>query len=224
MGDLERARAKPPYVSFAGYGVDVASKRADDLDKALTKHLQTKQSPKALDLGCGAGGQSLRMAKVGAEVTAVDKHDFNDTFSELKHELCSDEGSLNFIQGDLTELPVLLNSEVFDGVCLQRVLHYLTYDEAKELLSYLHKIVKDKLYVSVTGMGSDVGIDYLGKDVKIGDRYFKLNPEKAEIFSINEPVCLYTQDEFTELLALAGWKVEECKKSAFGNLKAVCTH
>jgi len=61
------------YQSFDGHGVDVAVKRADDLDRTVLQYIAAYPGCRVLDLGSGAGGQSLRMATAGAHVTAVDQ-------------------------------------------------------------------------------------------------------------------------------------------------------
>jgi SAM-dependent methyltransferase len=215
---------KQPYQSFGGRGIDVAIKRADDLDKLSCDYLSTKISPRVLDLGCGAGGHSVRMVKVGAVVTAVDNHDFSEEFKAHTQTENISKGQLKFICGDVTKLAELVPTESFTDTYMQRTLHYLTFQQSKELLEFLYQITEDRLYISVTGIKSDVGVSYRGNGVPIKERFSALNPGRAETFSIHEPVCLYSEDEFVVLLEESGWEVEHCWQSAFGNIKAVCSH
>jgi SAM-dependent methyltransferase len=211
-----------PYQSFGGYGVDVAVKRTDDLDKKMLTHLLTKDKPKVLDLGSGAGGQSVRMAETGASVLAIDIYDFSEEFAKYRHEKKLIEDNLKFICADMTELQNLVAEQRFSDATIQRTLHYLPYNQALELLTFLRTIVEDKLFVSVTGMDSAVGENYAGRDLPLEKRFLKLSPAEADIFQIHNPVCLYRQEEFVALLNQSGWQVEEIWQSAFGNLKAVC--
>lgn len=216
--------SKTLYISYGGHGVDVAIKRADDLDKLMIENIVSKKEVKVLDLGCGAGGQSVRMVEAGAKVTAIDVHDFSKEFESYKNERGISDDVLHYINGDITNLSELISGKTFTEVCMQRVLHYLTYVQAIELLKVLYEVTEDKLYISVTGIGSDVAVEYDGTEVPIGERFTVLSEEAAEKFSIHEPVCLYSQKEFIEILERTGWQVEKCWESAFGNLKAVCSH
>ena len=211
-----------PYKSFNGFGVDVAIKRTDDLDKRMLEHLRTKNSASVLDLGCGAGGQSVRMAEIGAKVLAVDIYDFSEEFAEHRQSKNLAEASLKFVCFDITKLPSLIKEENFSDASMQRTLHYLRYTEAVELLVFLRKIITDKLFISVTGMSSAVGENYAGKNVPIESRFVKLDSVEADMFQIQAPVCLYTEVEFVDLLKKTGWQIEEVWQSAFGNVKAVC--
>ena len=213
---------KKVYRTYGGQGVDVAEHRADDLDRLCLERLSQLAHPSVVDLGCGAGGQSVRMAKGGAEVTAVDRYDFSKQFTEYGTKQPELAASLQFVQSDIVDW-VTDNQTKVDCVVLQRTLHYLSYLEAKQLLQKLAKITNDSLYISVTGLDSAVGQNYPGNDQVLEQRFYLLDGQTAETFSIFKPVCFYTQEEFTQLLEATGWKIEELWVSAFGNIKAVCS-
>lgn len=204
-----------------GYGVDVAITRADDLDKKLLALVEDEPMA-VLDLGCGAGGTAVRLALAGASVTAVDMHDFSANFTALRqaHSLSNE---LTFIAGDIRHLEELLPKEKFDYCLCQRTIHYLPYQEALICLKKLRAKVRQKLFISVTGVETDIGEHYPCSESPLVKRYCSLNQEAQTTFSIREPLCLYTPEEFTALLLDAGWQIEECWVSAFGNIKAVCT-
>lgn len=207
------------YQSFDGHGVDVAVKRADDLDKKALEYIIANSGCRVLDVGSGAGGQSLRMAQHGAQVVAVDQFDFSQQFSQYSQSV----DSLRFIMGDVRNLSELVSEQIFDISICQRTIHYLPYTAAQSLLKELLKVTQDKLFISVTGCGSLVGDTYLAATEPIEHRFSTLSALGQEMFSIVEPVCLYTQVEFIQLLGSAGWTVETCWESAFGNVKAVCS-
>jgi ubiquinone/menaquinone biosynthesis C-methylase UbiE len=215
--------SKEPYKSYSGFGVDVAVKRTDDLDKRMLEHLRSKDEARVLDLGSGAGGQSVRMVEVGAIVIAVDIYDFSAEFAQYRAERNWSEEVLKFMSADIADLSNLLQGEKFTDASMQRTLHYLPYGKAMELLKFLRMAVQDKLFISVTGMDSAVGENYVGKNLPIAERFIKLESAEADIFQIQAPICLYRQDEFLTLLEASGWKVESLWQSAFGNLKAVCS-
>lgn len=204
------------------FGVDVAVSRADDLDKLLLVHIKESGNPLVLDLGCGQGGQSFRMVDAGARVTGIDIHSHGALFAAYRSKSGLSETSLQYIQGDARQFASLTEHMNFDLCCVQRMLHYLPYDDAKELLKSLKQSVTGALYVSVTGIESEIGATYVDKENSVAERFCTLSADAAETFSITESVCLYTQAEFVELLTTAGWSIEKIWTSAFGNHKAIC--
>ena len=204
------------------YGFDVAANRSDDLDKKVIEYIAGQPNLSVLDLGCGAGGNSLRLAQSGAHVTAIDLQDYSEFFSNLRTEHNLSEEQLAFRQGDVKQISNLLNGEQYVACVCQRTLHYLRYSEALKFLSELRSHVTGKLFISVSGLDTYLGESYEDKEKAVNDRFCELPPEDKEKYFIHEPICLYTKTEFTNLLAEAGWQVEEAWTSAFGNNKAVC--
>ncbi len=210
------------FAKDSGFGVDVAVQRADDLDKKILSYIKNGEDLSVLELGCGAGGQSIRMALAGAKIIAIDIIDFADKFNELVKVHNLNEESLKFRQGDIRNISEIVCNHKFDIACLQRVIHYLTYQEALTLLGELCLLINKKLFISVSGINSDIGINYQHKENDISERYCYLDSERAELFNIKQPLCLYTKEEFQSLLEESGWRVEEIWVSAFGNIKAIC--
>lgn len=205
------------------YGVDVAITRADDIDKKMVVYVTEHKGCSVLDLGCGGGGQSVRLANAGAEVLAIDVIDYSKEFHTLREKNDLQEKQLQFLKGDMVDLPTLVSDKQFDICCLQRTIHYLPYKQALLLLEYLRKIINDKLFISVTGIESDIGRNYMDKNKSVQARFCQLNNVDAMTFNINEPLCLYTPEEFMFLLQESGWEIEECWVSAFQNVKVVCS-
>jgi ubiquinone/menaquinone biosynthesis C-methylase UbiE len=207
------------YQSFDGHGVDVATKRADDVDKRTLTYIAEHPGCRVLDLGSGAGGQSVRMTVAGAQVVAIDRYDFAEQFAIYGHPT----DKLRFIPGDMRQLLTLVPNQRFDIALCQRTIHYLPFNDALVFLRELRQVITDKLFISVTGTGSLVGEVYSAATVSIGERFVQLSELGQEMFSITEPVCLYSESEFRALLETAGWTIDECWVSAFGNIKAVCS-
>ena len=207
------------YQSFDGHGVDVAIKRADDVDKRTLAHIAAHPDCRVLDLGSGAGGQSVRMAAAGAHVVAIDRYDFAESFATYGYSA----DKLRFIPGDVRQLLTLVSNLTFDIALCQRTIHYLPYNDALVFLRELRQVTTDKLFISVTGTGSLVGEVYSAAATPIEKRFTQLSELGQEMFSITEPVCLYSESEFKALLTSAGWTIDECWVSAFGNIKAVCS-
>lgn len=211
------------YHSYDGYGVDVSINRVDDLDRLILTAIAEKENLLVLDLGCGAGGQSVRMVNAGASVVGVDRYDFSEMFVATRAMHGYTKEQLSFIAADARQVREVVVGKKFDFVVMQRIAHYLQYAESLCVLKNLHEMGIERLFISVTGTASAIG-DYCEcLDQDVTERFCRLNEKGKDLFAITRPVCLYKQEEFLELLSTAGWKVECCWESAFGNHKAVCS-
>ena len=205
---------------MSGYGVDIARERADDLDRRLLAELakEPEKAARVLDLACGSGGMSAKIAKLGATVVAVDIEDYQQNFAEIREKLAVPEDKLCFVQADLAKLN-LEDFGQFDFVLWQRAIHYLPHQTAKDFLRRLRGVVSKKLFLSATGLETAVAEYYPARGERPQNRFAVLGPLSRALFFIDQPVCLYRPEELTELLREAGWQVEECWVSAFGNIK-----
>lgn len=209
----------------AGHGADIASQRADDLDLvALDRIAQMSRSQpvSALDLACGLGGQALRMLAAGARVAAVDIHDFSRELSPVPDLAQPTEPNLQFIQADLRQLPDHLPFAPYDVVICQRAIHYLPYAEALSALRALirHLRATAHLFLSASGLSSELGADYPHATLPVTQRFCPLAPVMADRHKIHAPVCLYTPDDLEQLLSQAGFHTYKFWSSPFGNVKA----
>ena len=203
-------------VSETGYGVDVAIRRADDLDKRLFALVVEQLGARVLDVGCGAGGCAARLEAAGAQVVGLDIHDFSSEFSERAG------GRSTFIEGDIRELNALI-ADTYDFALCQRTIHYVPYAEARTFLEVLRSRTTQKLFISFSGLESDLARTYPDTDKPVMERFATLGDEDQETFGITAPLCLYTKAEAEKLLRDSGWRIEESWQSAFGNSKLVAT-
>lgn len=207
---------------YSRYGVDVAVRRADDLDKLMLDDIQKNHQPVAvLDLGAGAGGQSRRLVQAGARVHAIDVGAYEEEFLALQEELRVGEQELRFSCADICHIIPTLRANHYHCICFQRTIHYLTYADAHTLLCNLATLTTGRLYISVTGQDSAIGHVHPQGGAPIEERFTTLPTDAAETFSIHSPLCVYTKDEFCKLLTESGWVIERVWVSAFGNIKAV---
>lgn len=203
-----------------GHGNDISSQRIDELDQQtldeIARKLATNKHIKALDIGCGMGGQSLRMAKTGAWVTSVDSEDYHEVFDRM-----TGINKPDFTQLDAMDIKDI--GDAFDIITCQRMIHYLGYYDAQYLLTNLSgpmSMSGAKLFLSASGLKSELGDGYQGSD-KIEDRYAPLAKEMADKHHIHHPVCLYTEDELRQLVESSGWVVDKVYSSPFGNVKLI---
>jgi 2-polyprenyl-3-methyl-5-hydroxy-6-metoxy-1,4-benzoquinol methylase len=209
--------------THAGKGIDVASQRADDLDMMAVEYIRSIASSRsvlAVDVGCGHGGQTVRMAKAGAHVIAMDANDYSTEIAEMVGSEGLPDGCVAFLQSGVESEP---NVGQVDVVMCQRMIHYLEQHAAAKALSWFWRISVSggRMFLSASGLDSELGNGYPAKDVLVESRFAHLSPEMSEKHAIRSPVCLYRPDELAEMAKKAGWEVEKVFVSPFGNVKLV---
>ncbi len=197
-----------------GRGVDVASQREDDLDRAAIEFIRARSAPAVLEIGCGLGGQSFRMAEAGAVVTAMDMHDYSESIPA--------HDRIAFVQGDLASFAPAPDVH-YDAIFSQRTIHYLPFGQAAAALRRLvenHLNPGGALFLSASGLLSELGHFYPHADLPVSERFANLSPAMSEKHGIHAPVCLYTCDDLTGLLMMCGL-YPKVWISPFGNIKAI---
>jgi SAM-dependent methyltransferase len=208
-----------------GFGIDIASQRADDLDQAALAFIVDcgGDGVSALDVACGQGGQALRMAAAGASVTAVDLT--APTWPPELHQrvrfVTADMRAIERTVARLFERPVL-----FHVIVCQRAVHYLPYKDAVAVVQQFASLLapEGRLFISASGLLSELGTDYSAAGVALPLRYAPLSGPMVEKHGIRGPVCLYTEDDMRQLLADAKLAALHIFSSPFGNVKAIATH
>lgn len=211
------------------FGVDIAIQRADDLDNLALeyiKHARDKGQPliAALDVGCGQGGQLIRMALAGANLAmGVDAQDYKDSIRI--HAASNNVGSrVHFVQMDMRQLRrTSLGLLSWDLIVCQRAIHYLPYQEALSSVSSMRSILckGGRLYLSASGMPSELSDGYADCTKNIRKRYSPLSSEMTGKHGIHGNVCLYSKEDMAMLLDEAGMNIEKIWVSDFGNIKAL---
>lgn len=203
-----------------GYGVDIASQRADDLDQMAISFLQTMRQAQALDLACGLGGQALRMIRAGAQVTAVDAADYSKPLIAAAQK----EGLVapQFLMLDMCSLASPLAGYTFDVIVCQRAIHYLRYAEAVLVIRTLRSLLSEggRLFISASGLHSELGNGYPAGNTVLAQRYAPLAKALAKAHAIDGQVCLYSEEDMRLLLQEGGMQVIRVFRSPFGNVKA----
>ena len=211
-----------------GLGIDIAMQRADDLDERCLDFLGKRldecvdRQVAALDIACGHGGQSLRMAARGAAVTAVDIQDKGKAFTAVVNRRRIGKPPV-FIQADMRRLPEDMPGAPYDAIICQRAIHYMPYVEGLATIRKWATLLRPggRLFLSASGLGSDMGTNYPHRCMAVEKRFACLAPEAAARYDMRPPVCLYDTADLINLLHRAGFGVAETFVSPFGNVKAV---
>ena len=143
------------------HGVDIATQRADDLDKMAIERVRQLLSSgrsrvRALDVGSASGAQAVRMASAGAAVTALDLYDHSADFSEAARE-ARVANQCDFVQANIMQFDVAGNLGRHDVIVCQRMIHYLAWGDALQAVLQLRYALADdgRLYVSASGLHSE---------------------------------------------------------------------
>lgn len=204
----------------SGHGADIASQRADDLDLMAIERTRSRASTFALDIACGAGGQAIRLAQEGATVVATD---IVDMAAAIQTAAVGVPGKVTFVKLDMRSLDKLHVELLADVIVCQRAIHYLPFAEAVVVIAQMGRLMAPdgRLYLSASGIDSELGYGYIGRLASLEGRYAELAPAMRDKHGIHGPVCLYSQRDMVRLLTMAGLEAETVFSSQFGNIKAV---
>lgn len=200
---------------MGAYGIDIASYRLDDLDRAaLHFALDYKGRKVAVDIGCGEGRVAKLLALIGFEVYAYDLLDMQEHFAGWD--------TIHFIQDDVRNVEASLPSGVVVAVA-QRTLHHIPYKDAQNILRHLSRAMQreGRLYLSLSGLHSKLAEGYEDADKSVEERFGEVGVLGKEIYRISDKVCLYTREDAGKLLETSGWEAERIWESDFGNIKSV---
>jgi len=212
-----------PIFLAAGHGADIASQRADDLDMMAIDHARSCASVFAIDIACGAGGQAIRLAQEGAVVLATDIADMTGIITPMSANL---PGKVTFVKLDMRHLDKLHVEMLADIIICQRAIHYLPFPDAVTAIVMIRRLLAPdgRLYLSASGIHSELGDGYPGRAAALEARYSELDPAMRDKHGIHGPVCLYSEENLAQLLTKGGLATETIFSSKFGNIKAVARH
>ena len=206
------------FMGAPGSGADISSARMDDLDLMALEFCRKNPGAICLDCACGSGTVSAAMAAAGARVTAFDIH---DTSSSVRSKAWRSGVEVGFSVCDMREAPLRFSGMRVGMLFSQRAIHYLPRSEALSFLSGMRRLCLDGagLFLSASGIGSELGAGYGGAGLPVGERFHPLEPSVAERHGILLPVCLYSKEELEDLVFSAGFETLESWVSDFGNIK-----
>jgi hypothetical protein len=203
------------------FGIDISSERLDWLDMQCLRYVSEHSSErlKGLDLGCGLGRPSIAFSIAGADMHLIDIEDMSQRFETLAAEI-----PLYGLQFSCYDLRVVDPEQFWKAYSFcysQRTIHYLTFIEATNLLRFIasRMLPGSRLWLSASGVSSELGQEYEGSGQPIESRFGNLTPEMAQKHRINAPVCLYSENDLAYLGQSSGFTVDEIRRSDFGNVK-----
>lgn len=202
-----------------GYGTDISSWRRDDLDAMAIERVELLAECHAMDLCCGKGSMAREFIDRGAIVTAWDKIRPDLLLTDVR---CG-ERSIEIIVGDILDPDLVPHHAPFDVIVWQRAIHYLRPEEAIRMMRRVRRWMRQggTLYVSASGLGSELGNGYEGSGREWKDRWGLLSPEMREKHEIHPPVCLYEERDLVDLVIESGFELGKSFLSPFGNVKVV---
>lgn len=191
------------------------------VDQVILRRHGVNTHPSALVLPNGRCRISYELARKGAIVTAADQGDFIPDEPQLYPESVLKQ--VHFLPLELADARKTMENEPYDVIVVRRGISSLPYPEARQVLQRLIKRLKigGKLYLSVLGLHSALGMDYPCGDADIGERYCELAPLMAERYSIRGKVCLYSERNLFALILEAGGSVLRTLTTTHGNVKGV---
>ncbi|UFS70691.1 hypothetical protein LPW11_00530 [Geomonas sp. RF6] len=227
---MEKPEALNVYGDFfqhttGSHGVEIAHQRFDSLDQEALAYALTiyDSDAAAVDIGGGFGIQGIRFALTGMDTTVIDLMDQSERMEQVKKLLGLQQ--LRFLCKDVRQLTAVDLPENLQLVYSQRFIHYLTFPEATTLISLISGRMKPgaRLFLSGSGIDSELGTHYAGKGVPVESRFALLDAAIADKHGIHAPVCLYCEKDLQRLVEPHGFTVDHISKSAFGNIKAAFT-
>jgi methyltransferase family protein len=204
-----------------GRGGEIGAQRFDELDRRCLTYALSVREGSALDLGAGHGLQSLRLALADLPTTAIDIQDLASRYESLTATVAGIR--LGFVRRDLKDLSPEDVPERLNVVYSQRTLHYLRFHDAVRVLRALASklLPTARFFISVSGINSPLGEGYSAAKTPLGARFGELETSMGNLHGIQEPVCLYSEDDMALLASAADLKVQEIWSSDFKNIKGI---
>ena len=206
------------------HGIDIAKGRVDDLDKEVLRFaLEYKGKKVVIDIGSGQSKLSHILALLGWEVWMYDIEDHSKYCATL-NKSSGLGGKLHFVQKDISKIT---HKDLPDDIVIaisQRTLHHMPQPDTKNILEkvFTKMIIGGKMFISVSSPESKFVSNYECIDFPIEKRFCRV-VSSDEFYAIDTPVCLYNKKEVVGMLEKIGFTVERVYKSAFGNIKTICS-
>lgn len=219
--------SKNPTRSKKGLGLYSGARIKDHLDQMSLAYIEGKsfegEMPNVVELGCGAGTHTIRMAQMGAHVTAIDLDASNacDLLKRVALHNLLDPEQVIFIEKDWRHLEAGDLPQEIDVLFSQRSLSYVAFADLCKIISYCSSKMKtgSSLFISLNGIDSLYGADHPLRDAPLEKRFGPLSDKMQTVLNASEPVCVYRQEEIARVFEGTNIYVEEIQKTPFGNFQ-----
>ena len=188
---------------------DIAQEFADDWNQndsllPLLKRFTAllPPSPRVLDLGCGAGYESMRLKSLGAEVVGVD-------YSEEPIRIAREKNpDIRFEIMDFRQLIPALGR--FDGIIAVASLIHINDEELAQVFGNMKKVLSDDGYILiilVDGKGLSEERSFIEKSGKKYRRNFYLHTKESLTAAAGtEGICYFCELDLPDDHKVHGWK------------------
>ena len=144
---LENTRL-PYEVECKGYVEDIVGEFESPTEEEYFQYTIDKIEPESviLDLACGDGRHTLRLAESVENVVGLD---FSRTSLTKAKRKCLAKNNVIFIEGSMFQLP--FSPKTFDSIWFSQAFEYVPPDKRRAFLTSLNGVLKDSgtLYMSV---------------------------------------------------------------------------
>jgi hypothetical protein len=229
MRRLCRPAARNPYgdelkSTVSGFGSDVSSQRStpfeeDILNRAAQLQRSSKERLCALDLFSGyCAANAHNLANLGFIAYAVDFSPPDAQVVSLLGRRLPGGGMLHYVQLDVRKLDLSTLHGQFSLVTCQRGLHFLRFQEAKEMIAMLAPRMKSgaSMFFSIGAVDCKVGDGYKHSHLPVSERWHPLEPELGAPIHVTEPLCLYKEEDVYALFDGLGGQVVSVGRDDFG--------
>lgn len=207
-----------------GFGSDVSSQRLTPFEEEILVHAAVLQQTSvrvlnALDLFSGyCAANARRLAELGFYAQALDFCPADASIIALGDKPQVDGGVLHYVQMDLRQFDPSHFAGKLDLVTCQRGLHFLRYEEARELMVKLANQLSPsaRMYFSIGAVDCAVGPGYKHADLPVAQRWHPLEPELGGPIHVTEPLCLYKDEDIDSLFVNLGGTLERVDRDDFG--------
>lgn len=171
----------------------------------------------------GEGSALLgKFARLGAHVVAAG---WPDRQRDIEGRILASglRDQVTFAPYTLPGLPEVPEAEPYDIIYLRHGLCHQPYGRARDVIRALMRKLRigGRLYVSILGRHSELGVDYPGAEHPVGERFAALAPMMVERYGIRGEVCLYSERELFMLLLEAGTSVLRTFTTTYGNVRGI---
>ncbi len=167
---------------------------------------------------------AIDLAKMGANITLIDlpENEKENRQKVLKQHL---KERFCFLPFYLPELPNDSSKNFpYDLIYITNCISQMTYAQAgyfiEDLMQKLH--IGGKIFISTFGLESEFGKKYPHKEKNVRERFCPIQPQLAQKYHIERPVCLYSLRDLNALLNETGMSVlREFVNFESGNIESI---